>query len=77
MKNLSRLKQVESIAHAAGDVATRVYGTAVYGTRHLRPRNAGDAPHRRAADGIGIHSVYEGPLKIAGGAPILKRNQSF
>jgi hypothetical protein len=75
MKNLSKLKLIEHAAHRAGHEATRVFATALYGTRHFRPPSAGDAPARRPADALGIHSVWDGPLKVAGGAPVLKRNR--
>jgi hypothetical protein len=44
----------------------------------LRPQinnDAGDAPARTPARGIGRRSVYDGPRKILGGAPVLKQNK--
>jgi hypothetical protein len=74
-KDLSRLKLIEAFAHASGHEATRTFRTVLYGTRHFRAPSAGDAPNRRPADAPAIHSVYDGPRKVPGGAPVLKRNQ--
>jgi len=61
-------------AHAAGAAGTHIADVAVFGTRYTPKRNAGTAGHRVAAAGaIGVHSVWEGPKQIRGGAPILRR----
>ena len=73
---MAPLHQLWSHAHKMGAVATHIADVAILGTRRAPDRNAGDAPPRRVPDGsIGLHSVWQGPRKILGGAPILRRNK--
>ncbi len=63
-------------AHKLGAVGTFVADTAVYGSRPKPDRSASiAAPRRTARDSIGKHSVWEGPTRIPGGAPVLRRNK--
>lgn len=63
-------------AKKRGADATHVARVALFGTRPTVDTNAGDAAPSRAAVGVGLQSVWQGPRKIKGGAPVLKRDQS-
>jgi len=70
------LHSLWSAAHKLGAAGTHIASVAIFGTRRTPNRNAGDATFRKFADGaVGLHSVWEGPKKILGGAPILKRDK--
>jgi len=70
------LHQLWDAAHKMGAAGTHIADVAIFGTRRAPARNAGDAPSRRSPDhSIGLHSVWEGPRKILGGAPILRRDK--
>lgn len=63
-------------ANQLGAIGTFVATTAVYGSRPRPDRSASiAAPRRVARDAIGKHSVWEGPTRIPGGAPVLRRNK--
>lgn len=72
MKNLRSLWKA---AHRLGGAGTHVADVAIFATRRAPTTNAGDASSRRPAVGIGPHSVWQGPTKIRGGAPVLRRNK--
>lgn len=68
-----QIDRLERAAEGAGHLATRVARAAIYGQRHTPKTNAGTAAPTRAAVGTGLHSVWEGPKQITGGAPVLRR----
>lgn len=68
--------RVLEAAHARGPTHTHVARVALFGTRAPISVNAGTATPQRAAVGVGVHSVWQGPRQIAGGDPVLKRNRS-
>ena len=73
----SKLGALRRQAHAMGAAGTYVADVAMFGTRRTPKRNAGDAIDRTPAGGsFGSNSVWEGPKKILGGAPVLRRNQN-
>lgn len=59
--------------HRAGQAGTLAARSAVYGTRRTPITNAGHARSQLAAAGLGPHSVWQGPRRRPGGAPIVKR----
>jgi hypothetical protein len=61
-------------AHAAGAAATRAFRGALYGSRYTPDTNAGTALSRGNI-GIGKKSVWQGPLQVRSGAPVLKRDK--
>lgn len=71
---MAPLHQLWSAAHRMGALGTHVADVAIFGTRRTPNRNAGDAPARTGI-GKGKHSVYQGPKKILGGAPVLRRDK--
>lgn len=68
------IAQLRAQCRAAGAQATYAGDVALYGTRRTPDVDAGDATPSRTAIGIGKASVWNGPRKIKGGAPVLKRN---
>ncbi len=69
------LRSLWKAAHRLGGAGSHVADVAIFATRRAPERDAGDAPSRRPATGIGPHSVWQGPKKILGGAPVLRRNK--
>jgi hypothetical protein len=59
-----------------GAEGSYVADVAIFGTRRAPRTNAGDAESRLPASGVGLHSVWQGPRKILGGAPVLRRNKT-
>lgn len=70
-----KLRALWKSAHALGAAGTHVADMAIFGTRRTPQKTAGDALDRRSASGIGPHSVWQGPHKVIGGAPVLRRNR--
>jgi hypothetical protein len=67
-----RLDALEG-ALAREPVGTRVFRGAVYGTRRAPTTTASDALGRFSALPGAPRSVWQGPFRAPGGAPILKR----
>lgn len=70
------LRSLWRAAHRLGGAGTYVADVAIFATRRAPDRDAGDAVPRRPAGGVGPHSVWQGPKKIRGGAPVLRRNKT-
>jgi hypothetical protein len=70
--DLARLKAAGA---RGGKQATHVVRLALYGTRRVPTSNAGDGPEQTPAMGLAKRSVWQGPKKTYGGAPILRRNR--
>jgi len=71
---MGELEAFEAQANAAGATAARIARTHIYGVRYFADTNAGTAGERRTIVGLGMHTVWDGPRQIYGGAPILKRD---
>lgn len=71
---LGEIEQLEARVNAQGAMQTRVARTHIYGVRYFTEKDAGTAGPRRAAVGVGLHTVWDGPKQIYGGAPVLRRD---
>jgi len=57
-----------------GAAGTYVADVAIFATRRAPDTDAGKAPPRRTPDhAVGLHSVWQGPRRVPGGAPVLRR----
>lgn len=61
-------------AHAAGAGCARNARAALYGARFERPTDAGTAPDRQSI-GTAPRSVFQGPMQVRTGAPVLRRDR--
>ena len=68
------LAQLAAAGRAAGAAGTFVVRQAVFGTRPIAGLAANIRPPRKPVAGVGLGSVYAGPLQAAArGAPVLRR----